>query len=219
MKKQCSMCGKQFDDLDEQEDFCFVRHIGYGSKYDMHGLYLNLCCQCFDKIADWFLPLCEINPLRDESHCWKPVAASDRKICARLLEHMQREVGALKARLDGISTNAPQIIADLKRAGDALAHLSDHVRHEWEALEPEVGQEELPVTQQELDAAYAAGLAANDFSIGFLQRTFAIGYRRAGNIQKELEHAGRIVPVYLADRKLCSAVYKRPEKETGDEIS
>lgn len=46
--KTCSMCGKKFDMWDEQEDFCFVRHIGYGSKYDMMGLYLNLCCDCFD---------------------------------------------------------------------------------------------------------------------------------------------------------------------------
>ena len=49
--KICSMCGKKFDMWDEQEDFCFVRHIGYGSKYDMMGLYLNLCCDCFDKSA------------------------------------------------------------------------------------------------------------------------------------------------------------------------
>ena len=39
--KICSMCGKKFDMWDEQEDFCFVRHIGYGSKYDMMGLYLT----------------------------------------------------------------------------------------------------------------------------------------------------------------------------------
>lgn len=70
-RKTCSMCGKKFDMWDEQEDFCFVRHIGYGSKYDMMGLYLNLCCDCFDKIADWFLPLCVNDPLVDEQDCWR----------------------------------------------------------------------------------------------------------------------------------------------------
>ena len=69
--KICSMCGKKFDMWDEQEDFCFVRHIGYGSKYDMMGLYLNFCCDCFDKIADWFLPLCVNDPLVDEQDCWR----------------------------------------------------------------------------------------------------------------------------------------------------
>ena len=31
-RKICSMCGKKFDMWDEQEDFCFVRHIGYVQK-------------------------------------------------------------------------------------------------------------------------------------------------------------------------------------------
>ena len=44
-KKKCSMCGKVFDIFDEQEDFCFDRHIGYGSEFDLTHIKFNLCCE------------------------------------------------------------------------------------------------------------------------------------------------------------------------------
>lgn len=61
--KCCSVCGKTFDFWDNQEDFCFERYIGYGSKYDMEHIQLNLCCDCFDKVLDWLLPQCSIDPM------------------------------------------------------------------------------------------------------------------------------------------------------------
>ena len=41
--KVCNMCGKTFDLWDHQEDFCFDRHIGYGSAHDFERMQLNLC--------------------------------------------------------------------------------------------------------------------------------------------------------------------------------
>lgn len=59
-KKTCNMCGKEFDMWDEQEDFSIYREIGYGSKYDMESLELDLCCECMDKIID----SCKISPVK-----------------------------------------------------------------------------------------------------------------------------------------------------------
>ena len=58
----CNMCGKKFDIWDEQEAFgVYERRIGYGSRYDGHGLKLDLCCNCMDKIIDQ----CVIHPTID----------------------------------------------------------------------------------------------------------------------------------------------------------
>ena len=61
--RTCNVCGKTFDFWDHQENFCFDRHIGFGSAYDFHRIKLNLCCHCFDKVIDWILPQCKHNPL------------------------------------------------------------------------------------------------------------------------------------------------------------
>lgn len=53
---KCSMCGKEFSLVDYQEDFCFDRVIGYGSKYDEMHIKFNLCCDCFDKSMDMIMP-------------------------------------------------------------------------------------------------------------------------------------------------------------------
>lgn len=127
--KICSMCGKMFDLWDEQEDFCFVRHIGYGSKYDMKGLYLNLCCDCFDKIVDWFLPLCVNDPLVDEQDLWRP-CPSERDVGEQFMRRMQDGVKELSVQLDGISVDADDFRLRLKKAADALRRLSDRVQFE-----------------------------------------------------------------------------------------
>lgn len=61
----CNMCGKTFDEWDYQENFCFDTHIGYGSRYDLNRLRLNLCIDCFDKVLDFILPQCKENPLSE----------------------------------------------------------------------------------------------------------------------------------------------------------
>ena len=48
----CTMCGKKLTELDEQENFSFNSHIGYGSKYDTTIVDIRLCCDCFDRIVD-----------------------------------------------------------------------------------------------------------------------------------------------------------------------
>ena len=135
--KICSMCGKKFDMWDEQEDFCFVRHIGYGSKYDMKGLYLNLCCDCFDKIADWFLPLCVQNPLRDEEDCWhafSPGVSDALFFHKQLLGQMKDSAKQLCVQLEGISPDDGDFCLQLLKAADALSKFSDYVQYEIKNL-------------------------------------------------------------------------------------
>lgn len=60
------MCGKDFDIWDNQEDFALYRKIGYGSKYDGCKIELDLCCDCFDKLAkEYIVPNSKINPIED----------------------------------------------------------------------------------------------------------------------------------------------------------
>ena len=63
--KVCNMCGKDFDFWDTNENFCFDTHVGYGSSYDLKRIRLNLCCDCFDKVMDWILPQCKIDPMTE----------------------------------------------------------------------------------------------------------------------------------------------------------
>lgn len=61
-KTFCNMCGKEFDQWDEQEHFgIHKQYIGYGSRYDENHLELDLCCECMDKIID----ACKIIPVDD----------------------------------------------------------------------------------------------------------------------------------------------------------
>lgn len=64
-ERVCSMCGKELDELDLQEDFYFKHYIGYGSKYDLNIFEARLCCDCFDKILDTVLPMFKSNPLNE----------------------------------------------------------------------------------------------------------------------------------------------------------
>ena len=143
--KICSMCGKKFDMWDVQEDFCFVRHIGYGSKYDMMGLHLNLCCDCFDKIADWFLSLCVNDPLVDEQDCWRSCSSGvDDALFfhKQLLERMKDGVKQLSVQLDAIPADACDFRFQLKKAADALMRLSDRVQFEMKSLDARSDEEE-----------------------------------------------------------------------------
>lgn len=62
-KTLCNLCGKEFDILDEQEDFGIHTRAGYGSKFDGDDVELDLCCECFDKLMDKLIPECKINPI------------------------------------------------------------------------------------------------------------------------------------------------------------
>ena len=75
MSRTCHLCGKQFHFWDERQDFSFSRHVGYGSKYDRTDIALNLCCHCFDKVMDWLLPQCAVDPVRGECGSGLPIKA------------------------------------------------------------------------------------------------------------------------------------------------
>lgn len=61
----CTMCGSVLNEWDMQENFSVSRHIGYGSRYDMHILKFKLLCDCFDKMLDIVLPMFQNNPLKE----------------------------------------------------------------------------------------------------------------------------------------------------------
>lgn len=66
LKHVCNICGKDFDEWDEQEDFSIHRHAGYGSEFDGDHIDLDMCCACFDKLMNtYILPKCAISPLTD----------------------------------------------------------------------------------------------------------------------------------------------------------
>ena len=75
MSRTCHFCGKQFNFWDERQDFSFFRHVGYGSKYDRTDIALNLCCHCFDKVMDWLLPQCAVDPVCGERGSGLPIKA------------------------------------------------------------------------------------------------------------------------------------------------
>lgn len=62
-KTLCNLCGKEFDEWDEQEGFGIHTRAGYGSKFDGDSVELDLCCECFDRLMDKLVPECKINPI------------------------------------------------------------------------------------------------------------------------------------------------------------
>lgn len=70
MKKRptyCNKCGRKLDVVDQNAGLKFVLYPGYGSKYDLCAVTVELCCGCFDK----FIDSCKINPAKgylDESN-------------------------------------------------------------------------------------------------------------------------------------------------------
>lgn len=66
-QKICNMCGRQFDEFDEQQNATIDTYMYYGSKYDGSQLTCRFCCECFDKlIEEYIIPKATIMPLRDE---------------------------------------------------------------------------------------------------------------------------------------------------------
>ena len=61
----CSMCGKELNIFDIQENFVFSHHFGYGSKFDYKKIDIRLCCECMDKVLDKVLPMFNNNPMEE----------------------------------------------------------------------------------------------------------------------------------------------------------
>lgn len=62
-ERTCTMCGKRFNEWDEQLDFSIYRNIGYGSVYDGDSVDIDLCCDCFDKLIGIIAPMSKKNPI------------------------------------------------------------------------------------------------------------------------------------------------------------
>ena len=60
-KQKCTMCGKKFELHDICADLHFEKQIGYGSIHDGETLKLNLCCECFDRLAEILNLICKEN--------------------------------------------------------------------------------------------------------------------------------------------------------------
>ena len=94
--------------------------------------------------------------------------------------------------------------AALESIAEELRHLADHAVHEIEDLKPAPPKaEEFQVTDEMCEEAFRAGLAAKDFSIGFLQRRFQIGYAEADELQRALICNKKIARAFLAGDVLC----------------
>lgn len=67
--KKCNLCGKIFDCWDYEENFNFNKNIdSLYSKYSFNRINLNLCIGCiedFDKLLDYILSQCKINPISE----------------------------------------------------------------------------------------------------------------------------------------------------------
>jgi len=57
--KHCNYCGGALNEWDLQERYIIHKTIGYGSTHDGEEVYLQVCCDCFDKIVDE----CTISPV------------------------------------------------------------------------------------------------------------------------------------------------------------
>lgn len=61
--KICNMCKKEFDYWDLNEAFAFDHHAGYGSKFDGERIHIDFCCECFDKVMEVIVPMCQVDPI------------------------------------------------------------------------------------------------------------------------------------------------------------
>jgi DNA-directed RNA polymerase subunit RPC12/RpoP len=60
---RCNMCGKEFDNLDEDFKFGVHWRIGFGSQHDGDKVDLDLCPECFDKFIYKLRKKCKIDPI------------------------------------------------------------------------------------------------------------------------------------------------------------
>ena len=85
-----------------------------------------------------------------------------------------------------------------------LQRLADHVSHEIEDLTPiQEETEEFQITDELCEDAFRDGVAAKDFSVGFLQRRFRLKYIDACNLQDKLRQSGKIKRAFLVGDTVC----------------
>lgn len=130
-----------------------------------------------------------------------------REEYVRLAEHLQREVPAILRMAEELSSEAEELEGRVKAVAAKLKTLSDHCEHHIEDMEPaEEEDEEPPITEELIGKAYEKCFAAHDFSIAFLQRTFALGYFSAGRLFEELKGRYHLKRMYLVGDVLCKGI-------------
>ena len=125
----------------------------------------------------------------------------------RLAEHLQREVSVILRMAEELSPEAEELEGRVKAVAAKLKELSDHCEHHIEDMEPvEEEDEEPPVTEELVGLAYEKCLAARDFSVAFLQRTFSLGYFSAVRLFEELKERYHLKRMYLVGDVLCKGI-------------
>ena len=130
-----------------------------------------------------------------------------REEYVRLAEHLQREVFAIFRMAEALSPEAEEFEGRVKAVAAKLKDLSDHCEHHIEDMEPaEEEDEEPPIAEELIGKAYEKCLAARDFSVAFLQRTFSLGYFSAGRLFEELKERYHLKRMYLVGDVLCKGI-------------
>lgn len=125
----------------------------------------------------------------------------------RLAEHLRREVFAIFRMAEELSPEAEELEVRVKTVAAKLKELSDHCEHHIEDMEPvEEEDEEPPVREEFVGMAYEKCLAARDFSVAFLQRTFSLKYFSAVRLFEELEERYHLKRMYLVGDVLCKGI-------------
>lgn len=57
----CNICGKEFDEFDQNNGCVFLSRMCYGSKYDGKSIVLDMCVDCADNLIE----SCKIKPFTD----------------------------------------------------------------------------------------------------------------------------------------------------------
>lgn len=125
----------------------------------------------------------------------------------RLAEHLQREVPVILRMVEELSPETEGLEGRVKAVAAKLKDLSDHCGHHIEDMEPvEEEDEEPPITEELIGKAYENCLAARDFSVAFLQRTFSLGYFSAVRLFEELKERYHLKRMYLVGDILCKGI-------------
>lgn len=125
----------------------------------------------------------------------------------RLAEHLRREVPAILRMAEELSPEAEELEGRVKAVAAKLKDLSDHCEHHIEDMEPVEEEGEEPLIAEELiGKAYEKCLAARDFSVAFLQRTFSLGYFSAGRLFEELKERYHLKRMYFVGDVLCKGI-------------
>lgn len=130
-----------------------------------------------------------------------------REEYVRLAEHLQREVPVILRMAEALSPEAEEFEGRVKAVAAKLKDLSDHCEHHIEDMEPaEEEDEEPPIAEELIGKAYEKCLAARDFSVAFLQRTFSLGYFSAGRLFEELKERYHLKRMYFVGDVLCKGI-------------